>query len=461
MQRSRRVALQQQQIRHQLGQSDAFTFFNILTGPELFDPLEALLPAHRERRFPPTETLAMFLRQALSDDRSCQRAVNDAVVARVAGGLPRCSTHTGAYCRARQRLPTPLITSLTRHSGQHLADRVPTAWQWRGRAVRLVDGTTLPMPDTPANQARYPQPRSQKPGLGFPLCRMAALICLGSGAILDAASGGYHGKGSDEQTLLRSMLDTLKRGEVLLGDAFYATYFLLADLHERGIDAVFEQHGSRARTTNFEDGLIVGTHDHLLALSKPKVKPAWMTQAQYDRAPATVIVRELRTGGKTLVTTLLCPKETPKEALKLLYRQRWNVELDLRHIKTTLGLETLSCRTPDMAIKEIWVYLLAYNLIRLLMAQAALSVGCLPRQLSFKHALQLYDAWRHHRFDDTTDDPCQVLLMLIGQRRVANRPGRVEPRVVKRRPKPFHLMTQPRAVLREAIRLNGDPKKLK
>ena len=174
-----------------------------------------------------------------------------------------------------------------------------------------------------------------------------------------------------------------------------------------------------------------------------------------------MIVRELRAGGKTLVTTLLCPKKTPKEALKLLYRQRWNVELDLRHIKTTLGMETLSCRTPDMAIKEIWVYLLAYNLIRLLMAHAALSVGCLPRQLSFKHALQLYDAWRHHRFDDTEDDPCQDLLRLIAQQRVANRPGRVEPRVVKRRPKPFPLMTQPRAVLREAIRLNGHPKKLK
>lgn len=288
---------------------------------------------------------------------------------------------------------------------------------------------------------------------------MAALICLGSGVILDAASCGYHGKGSDEQTLLRSMLDTLKRGEVLLGDAFYATYFLLVDLHERGIDAVFEQHGARARTTDFENGLVVGTRDHLLALPKPKLKPEWMTRAQYDRAPATVIVRELRAGGKTLVTTLLCPKETPKEALKLLYRQRWNVELDLRHIKTTLGMETLSCRTPEMAIKEIWVYLLAYNLIRLLMAQAAWSMGCLPRQLSFKHTLQLYDAWQKHPPDGTTVDPCHVLFALIGQRRVANRPGRVEPRVIKRRPKPFSLMTQPRAVLREAIRLNGHPKR--
>ncbi len=402
----------------------------------------------------------MFLRQALSEDRSCQRAVNDTAVTRVAANLPQCSTRTGAYCRARQRLPTALISALTRHSGQHMTERVPPAWRWRGRAVRLVDGTTVSMPDTQANQARYPQPRSQQSGLGFPLCRMAALICLGSGAILDAASSGYHGKGSDEQTLLRSMLDTLNRSEVLLGDAFYATYFLLAELHERGIDAVFEQHGSRAKTTDFEDGLILGTRDHLRTLPKPRLKPAWMTQAQYERAPATVIVRELRTGGKTLVTTMLCPKHTPKDALKLLYRQRWNVELDLRQIKTTLGMETLSCRTPEMAIKEIWVYLLAYNLIRLLMVQAALSAGCRPRQLSFKHVLQLYDAWQRHRFDDTTHDPWQVLFALIGQQRVvANRPGRVEPRAVKRRPKPLPLMTKPRAVLREAIRLNGHPKR--
>ena len=461
MQRSRHATVQQQQIRRQIGRSDAFTFFNILTSPALLDPLEALLPAHRERLFPPTETLSMFLRQALSEDRSCQRAVNDTAVARVAGHLPQCSTHTGAYCRARQRLPTPLIASLTRHSGQQMAAQAPSTWRWRGRPVRLVDGTTVSLPDTPANQARYPQPRTQQPGLGFPLCRLAALICLGSGAIMDAASGGYHGKGSDEQTLLRSMLDTLARGDVLLGDALYATYFLLADLYARGVDAVFEQHGMRRQVTNFEDGLVLGERDHLVALPKPKLKPAWMTQADYDRAPATVIVRELRAGGKTLVTTLLCPKETPKAAVKLLYRQRWQVELDLRNIKTTLGMETLSCRTPDMATKEIWAYLLAYNLIRLVMAQAALSVGCLPRQLSFKHTLQLFDAWRYHGFDEATDDMLYALLALIGQQRVANRPGRVEPRAIKRRPKPFPLLTKPRAVAREEIRLHGHPKKLK
>jgi hypothetical protein len=461
MQRSRPVALHQQQIRRQIEQANSFTFFNLLTGPELFESLESQLPVHRERLFPPTETLSMFMCQALSADRSCQRVVNDSAVVRATSGLPRCSTHTGAYCRARQRLPTALVESLTRYCGRYLADRVIPAWQWRGRNVCLVDGTTVSMPDTAPNQACYPQSPNQQPGLGFPLCRMVALICLGSGGILDAASSSYHGKGSDEQTLLRCMLDTLSRGQVLLGDAFYATYFLLADLYHRGIDAVFEQHGARARTTDFERGLILGVRDHLVVIHKPKVKPEWMSESQYGLAPDTLVVREVRTGGKTLVTTFLCPKETPKEELKGLYRQRWNIELDLRNIKTTLGMETLSCRTPEMAIKELWVYLLAYNLIRILMAKAALFVGCLPRQISFKHTLQLYDAWRRQGLNGETDNLSQALLTLIGQQRVADRPGRIEPRAVKRRPKPFPLLTKPRPVAREEIRIHGHPKKLK
>ena len=147
--------------------------------------------------------------------------------------------------------------------------------------------------------------------------------------------------------------------------------------------------------------------------------------------------------------------------MKLLYRQRWQVELNLRNIKTTLGMETLSCRTPDMAMKEIWVYLLAYNLLRLVMAQAALSVGCIPRQLSFKHTLQLFVAWQHHGLGEATENALNALLELIGQQRVANRPGRVEPGAIKRRPKSFPLLTKRRAIAREEIRLYGHPKELK
>jgi hypothetical protein len=458
---SQRAGLhQQQRVRRHVADSDSYAFFNVLTGPELLGQVESLLPEHRERLFPPTETLSMFLSQAMSADRSCQQAVDEAAIKRLTGGLPRCSTHTGAYCRARQRLPVEMLAMLARHTARVMAERTPPSWHWRGRAVRLVDGATVALPDTPENQEVYPQPGSQQPGLGFPLCRLVGILCLASGALLDAAMGPCRGKGSDEQSLLRSLLDVLARGDILLGDAFYATYFLLCALRERGIDGVFEQHGARRRRTDFRRGQRLGARDHLIELRKPKLKPAWMSQVEYDQAPNTLTVRELHTGGKILITTLLCPKQTTKAALKALYRDRWQVELDLRNIKTTLGMEMLSCRTPAMVQKEIWVYLLAYNLIRLLMAQSALLADLLPRQLSFKHTLQIWIAWRQNG-TGSDDDQLAGLFILIAQQRVGNRPGRIEPRAIKRRPKPFPLLTKPRPIAREEIRVNGHPKKLK
>jgi hypothetical protein len=326
--------------------------------------------------------------------------------------------------------------------------------------VRLVDGTTVALPDTEANQAMYPQPRSQRAGLGFPLARLVGVICLGSGALLDGAIGSYGGRGVDEQALLRTVLASLNSGDLLLGDAYYATYFLFCALHERGVEAVFEQQGARRRGTDFRRGQRLGARDHLIELRKPLLKPDWMTPEHYARAPASLTVRELATGGKVLVTTLLCPSQTPKAALKALYRQRWHVELDLRHLKTTLGMELLSCKTPAMAQKEIWVYLLAYNLIRLMMAQAAVCAECLPRQLSFKHTLQLWIVWTQHAPADR-DEALHGLFVLIGEQRVGHRLGRIEPRAVKRRPKPFPLLTQPRAIAREKICRYGHPRKAK
>lgn len=453
-------AQQQKRVRSRAVNTDAYDFFNVLTGPELLECIEAKLPEHRERLFPPTETLSMFLAQALSEDRSCQRAVNEASIKRLIQGMSPCSTHTGAYCRARKRLPTEMVRTLVHDSGQLIADRALQTWQWRGRAVKLVDGTTLSMPDTPANQAAYPQSRTQQPGLGFPLCRMVGLVCLGSGALLNAALGRFRGKGGDEQTLLRSMLDTLDPTDILLGDAYYSSYFLLCELVKRQVDGVFEQYGARRRSTDFRCGKRLGTRDHLIDLTKPTSKPDWMTQADYDAAPTKLTVRELRVGGKTLVTTLLCPKTTSKDALKNLYRQRWHVELDLRNIKTTLGLNTLTCKTPSMVEKEVWVYLLAYNLIRLIMAQAAALANRPPRELSFKHTLQLWTMWnRCAGFCDDKD--LATLFTLIAQQQVGNRPGRIEPRVLKRRLKPYRLLTKPRHIMIKALTKNGHPKRLK
>jgi Transposase DDE domain len=257
---------------------------------------------------------------------------------------------------------------------------------------------------------------------------------------------------------LREMLDSLQEGDILLGDSFYATYFLLWELIGGGVDGLFEQQGARQRSTDFSQGERLGVRDHLIVLAKPK-KPDWMRQYEYDQVPETVKVRELQAGGKILVTTFVCPKQTPKHLLKALYRCRWNIELDLRNIKTTLGMEQLRCKTPEMAIKELWVYLLAYNLIRLLMAQAALLADRIPRQLSFKHTVQIWLAWQQRGGGTHDGVSIHALLILIAEPRVGLRPGRIEPRTLKRRPKPFPLLTQPRQFAREEVREHGHPKK--
>ena len=440
---------------------DSYSFFNLLTSDALLDTVEQLLPAvHRERLYPPTETLSMFLAQAMSADRSCQHIVNQAALQRLAGGLSTGSTRTGGYCLARQRLSLDMLTSLTRDLGMLMDEHVPDKWRWQGRRVRIVDGTTLTMPDTPANQVAYPQQGGQQPGLGFPICRVVGVTCLASGALLNAAIGRFQGKGGDEQTLLRSIQETFQAGDIVLGDAFFATYFFIATMQARGVDIMMEQQGARKRSTDFRRGRSLGKRDHILVIDKPKIRPEWMSEAEYAVAPATLTLREFKAGSKIMVTTLLSPKTAPKTELKALYRSRWHVELDIRHIKETMGLGILSCKTPEMAQKEIWVYLLAYNLIRLMMAQSALLADIAPRTISFKHCLQLW-LIAIQKIETTDDDQLCTLLLLMAQQRVGNRPGRIEPRAVKRRPKPFPLLTKRRVEAREDVKKYGHPKKQK
>lgn len=456
MNRNPSAALRQRVLAH-AANTDASAFFNLLTGPQLLDRVEKLLPEYRERVFPPTETLSMFLGQVLSADGSCRQAVDEAAVKWLVAGLPPPSTSTSAYCQARARLPLEIISTLAREVGEMVSADASLWWLWRGRRVLLADGTTATLADTQENQKKFPQSKAQKPGLGFPICRLVALICLSTGALLDAGVAACEGKGSDEQSLLRPLLGHVQRGDILVADAYYATYFLLCELVGRGVDGVFEQYGARKRSTDFGTGERLGARDHLIVLDKPK-RPDWMNQEDYDQFPETLTVREFKAGGKIMVTTFLCPKEAPKPLLKVLYRRRWNAELDIRNIKTTLGMERLRCRTPEMALKELWTYLLAYNLIRLLMAQAALLADQIPRQLSFKHTVQVWNSWVLR--SGIADAPTfQALLVLIAQPRVGLRPGRIEPRALKRRLKNYPLLTRPRPIAREDVRLNGHPKK--
>jgi hypothetical protein len=440
-------------IRQDIHRKQAVDFFNVLTGPLLLELTEAHLPEHRERLYPPTVVLSMFLKQALEEDGSCQRAVNGWAAQRAAEGLSPQSVSTGAYCKARQRLPAEMVMALTRETGKLLCAQAYSGWRWCGRTVKLVDGTGISMPDTPENQARYPQPSSQAPGVGFPLARLVGVICLSTGAVVDAAIGPFEGKGHSEHDLLRGLLSALCTGDVVLADALYCSYWLIATLQANGIDALFEQHGSRI--TDFRRGRRLGVRDHVVSWQKPP-RPQWMTPEQYAKCPEELTVREIKIDGRVLVTTMLDPRKTTKRDLSDLYVQRWHVELDFRNIKTTLGMEVLRCLTPQMIEKELWVNLLAYNLIRLLMAQAAVESGLQPRQLSFKHTVQIWTQWTLLHSARDPNWQRDVLFQLIAQVKVGHRPGRLEPRARKRRPKPYPWLKKvPRTLARQQIRELG------
>ena len=431
--------------------TQAVEFFNVLTSPALLQTTEAVLPKHRERLYPPTVALSMFMRQVLEADGSCQKAVNGWAAQRAADGLTASSVRTGGYCRARQRVPLEMVSTLTRATGRQLSQKAPARWRWRGRSVKLVDGTGISMPDTPQNQACYPQPSTQASGVGFPLARLVLVICLASGAALNAAMGPHSGKGSGELGLVRSLLEGFSRGDVMLADALYCNYFLIATLIAADVDVLFEQNG--ARITDFRRGQSLGTRDHLVHWSKPAARPQWMTPEQYAHFPNELTVREVKVGHRILVTTMLDHRRISKDDLSDLYARRWNVELDLRNLKTTTGMDVLSCQTPQMNEKQLWVHLLAYNVIRLLMAQAACNAGVDPRELSFKHTVQLWAEWVARGLSATKD--CGRLFTLIAQCRVGNRPGRIEPRMRKRRPKPFPWLKVPRAQARRKIERHG------
>lgn len=440
--------------------ADCHSIFNVLTSPELFDQVEALLPEHRERLFPPTETLSMFVAQVFSQDRSCQNIVNQAVTKSLVNGSDPGSTHTGGYCKARQRLPLDMPRELARFLGQSIRKQSPSSWRWYGHRVCVVDGTSVTMPDTEENQRVYPQQGGQKPGLGFPISRLLAVTDLGSGAVLDLAFGRFNGKGSDEQTLLRSLSGMFEEGDIILGDAFFPSYIFVAEMLEKGVDILMEQIGGRLRSVDFRLGTSLGTRDHVIEYSKPRVKPDWIEKARFDALPETIVVREFKAKGKVFVTTLIDSKVYSKHSLTALYKHRWEIETNIGQIKTILGMNILSCKTPEMIAKEIWVYILGYNIIRLLMTQSSSLIGLRPTDLSFKHCLQLWLSYLQQtaRLDEST---MALLLTLMAQQKVGNRPGRIEPRAVKRRPKAYPLLMKPRTEAREFVRKNGHPKKLK
>ena len=406
---------------------------------------------YRDRTYPPLTTLGLFLGQALSPDGACQDAVARHLSERVARGTAPCSLNTGPYCKARQRLPLALIERLATAAGERLEAASASAWKWRGRAVKLLDGTTVSMPDTPANQAEYPQSGEQKPGLGFPLTMLVALISLSTGAVLRWANGSCRGKGTGEQALFRSLMPHLTEGDIILADRYYCTYFTVAMLIERGVDILTRQH--QRRFTDFRKGTRLGKRDRLVTWDRPQ-RPRWMDAATYELMPEQLTLRQTEVAGRILVTTLTDAGSVTPLDLDVLYRSRWQVEVDLRSIKAVLGMDILRAKSPAMIAKEIAAHLLAYNLVCGLMARAAAGRQAIARSISFKGSLQLLLAFQQQlRWCGRKSIAVMGthLLGAIGLMTLPIRPGRVEPRAIKRRPKNHALLTIPRHIAREQI----------
>lgn len=441
-----------QQLRQQFAQAGQDTLDEAFSAQELERILLEEIGCHRQRIYPPIVTLRLFVDQILSTDQACQEAVSQRLVARVAVGQTQCSLNTGPYCKARKRLALRLPQRLCTHLGEQLERCAAPRWGWRGRSVKLFDATTVSMPDTPQNQGTWPQSSRQKPGLGFPLARIGALISLSSGAVINYAVGSMSGKGSGEQALLREISGSLCKNDLLLADALHSTWWAVQMLAQRGVDLVMPNDGRRR--VDFSEGRIHSESDHVVWWPKPK-RVAWIGKAHYEQMPAGLWVREVRVSGAIIVTTMLEPTQISPHELAALYAMRWNIEVDFRTLKVAMNMDVLRCKSPDMVKKEIAVYFLTYNLVRWTMVRAAQLVKASARDLSFTSARRLIWAFACHLrqcFDHTTNRLADTLLRSISRCVLPKRPGRIEPRAKKRRPKPLPLLTVSRSVAREQIR---------
>ena len=439
-------------------QADGLPFGDVLSEEDIqqaFEAEHACFAQDEGDIYTPAMTLWAFLSQVLHAQRlrSCAAAVLRVTVLCVLLERRPPSPDTGAYCRARAKLPERVLSRLVYDLADSLESRVPADWLWQGRHVKIGDGTTLIAPDTPASQAVWPQPRSQKPGLGFPLLRMVVLFSLATAAVCGVAVGPSKGKQTGESALLRSLLDRFQPGDIFLGDCGLCSYCLVALLLARHVDVVVRQH--QRRRTDFRLGQRLGKEDHLVVWQRPQ-RPTWMDEETYAAIPPTLTVRELkvrvdirgfRVQQFVVVTTLTDAEHDCKDEIAGLFRQRWHAELDLRNIKISLQLDDLRGQTPEMVRREIWVHWLAYNLIRKTIAQAALVHEKLPRQLSFAAALAAVAAsWGNATLarQDLLTALAAAQFRVIAWHQVGDRPNRVEPRAIKRHPKPHPWLRQPR-----------------
>jgi len=450
-------------LRRQFLQDGGLPFTDALSEGTVSQALKALDVVWLDRIYSPLVTLWVFLGQVLSQDHSCRAAVARLIAHRVSGGQRPCSAETGAYCQARKRLPEEFFFEVARQTGCALDKSAKESWLWKRRRVLAYDGSTVSMPDTAENQRAYPQPPQQQPGLGFPLARIAAFFSLSCGAVMDLAICSYSGKGHSELGMLHKLWDLLRPGDIMLADRYMCAWHEIFLLKQRGIDSVTRLH--HYRKADFRRGKRLGRGDHIVEWPKPHIIRSidWQT---FKALPELLTIREtrvevqqpgFRSRNIIVVSTLFDAEEVTASDLANLYRARWNAELDLRSLKQTMQMDLLRCKTPELVRKEIWTHILAYNLIRTIIAQAAAKHHLEPRTLSFKGAIQTLEAFQPLIAIQGDCDGVhrlhlyQQLLDAVATHGVADRPDRFEPRQRKRRQKKYDRMMKPRNVLKREM----------
>ena len=430
----------------------ASTIEEVLLSSTISDAeLSSQTKKRRNRFFNPIVTLWAFLYQVLDEDKSCSNAVSKIVAWLAASNMKTPSSNTGGYTKAKQRLSENFLKNLFQKTGDNLESKAQSEDLWCGRHVKMMDGSSVLMPDTSANQSCYPQHSNQSPGCGFPIAKLVVMFSLVTGAAMGVLMEAFN---TSEIFMARQMYYLLLPQDVALADRAFGTYVDLALVKQRLADAVFRCHHSRKN--DFKRGKRLSKNDYLVTWYKPKTRPRHMSVVEFNCLPDSQVVRQVRfqvpqSGFRTkeiiVVTTLLDNKIYTLQKIAQLYRWRWQVEIDIRHVKTTLKMEMLRGKTPDMVRKEIFVYLMAYNLLRAIMWEAADTNNVSKRLISLQTSRQYLKSFITALLN-TGKRKSQILyktmLDKIAQKLLPERSDRTEPRVIKRRQKSYPFMTKPR-----------------
>ena len=420
--------------------------------PELLDPDDSGTGS-RQRIFSVRTTFWAFLAQVINPEASCREALRRIQAWRAAHGLSLPDSNTASYCEARSRLSLNRLVQIHQRVAHEVHRQALQAKTWFGREIKVVDGTTFSMPDTPDNQEIWPQSSGQKPGCGFPMAKVVGLFHLSSGVLLDWAEGNKH---DHENKLFKSLLNHINPGDILLGDRAFCSFANLAELLKKNVDSLMRIH--QRRPVDFRKGKKLGHRDRLIVWTRPAQRTPGWTRAQWKQLPKTLSLRMIevqeqqpafRVHSYVLITTLIDPKEYPAEQLAQLYFHRWNVELFFRDIKTSMGMDVLRCKSPEMIRRELILNAVAYNCIRGIMQHVAIQYDEPIERISFMGTLSTLRVWAeslnlHEGKPRKQADLVDAMLAVIADDLVPHRPDRSEPRAKKRRPKGYQLLTKPR-----------------